>query len=40
MTTASSMARAGLEDVIACTSAICEIDGVAGRLSYRGYNVD
>jgi citrate synthase len=32
--------RAGLEDVIACTSAICEIDGVEGRLSYRGYSID
>ena len=36
----STMTKAGLEDVVACTSAICEIDGVAGRLSYRGYNTD
>ncbi len=36
----TTSAPAGLEDVVACTSAICEIDGVAGRLSYRGYNID
>ena len=36
----STMTKAGLEDVVACTSAICEIDGVAGGLSYRGYNTD
>jgi len=26
----------GLEDVIAARSAICQIDGAAGRLYYRG----
>ncbi len=36
----TTMAKAGLEDVIACTSAICEIDGLQPRLSYRGYNTD
>lgn len=29
----------GLADVIACNSAICYIDGQAGRLIYRGYDV-
>jgi citrate synthase len=29
----------GLEDVIATRSAICQIDGVAGRLHYRGYEI-
>lgn len=29
----------GLADVIACNSAICFIDGQAGRLLYRGYDV-
>ncbi len=36
----TTMTKAGLEDVVATTSAITEIDGVAGRLSYRGYNTD
>jgi citrate synthase len=31
--------KAGLEDVIAARSAICAIDGEAGRLYYRGYEV-
>src|SRR5256885_15020318 len=29
--------KAGLEDVIAARSAVCAIDGAAGRLFYRGY---
>ncbi|GAB4333451.1 MAG: citrate synthase [Desulfobulbaceae bacterium] len=29
----------GLADVVACTSSICFIDGVKGRLLYRGYDV-
>jgi citrate synthase len=29
----------GLEDVIAARSAICQIDGAAGRLHYRGYEI-
>lgn len=33
-------AKAGLEDVVACRSAICAIDGRAGLLSYRGYPID
>jgi citrate synthase len=31
--------KAGLEDVIAARSAVCTIDGEAGRLYYRGYEV-
>ena len=29
----------GLEDVVAGTSAICTVDGRAGRLIYRGYDI-
>ena len=28
----------GLADVVACNSAICYIDGVGGRLIYRGHD--
>jgi citrate synthase len=31
--------KAGLEEVIATRSAICRVDGEAGRLFYRGYEV-
>jgi citrate synthase len=31
--------KAGLEDVVAARSAICTIDGAAGRLYYRGYEI-
>src|SRR5919198_1505371 len=31
--------KAGLEDVIAGRSAICQVDGEAGRLYYRGYEI-
>jgi citrate synthase len=31
--------KAGLEDVVAARSAICRVDGEAGRLYYRGYEV-
>jgi citrate synthase len=31
--------KAGLEDVIACSSEICFIDGKEGKLLYRGYDV-
>ena len=31
--------KAGLEDVIAARSAICQVDGSAGRLYYRGYEI-
>ncbi|MBE0585450.1 MAG: citrate synthase, partial [Desulfofustis sp.] len=32
-------AGAGLEDIVACNSEICFIDGTNGRLVYRGYDV-
>ncbi len=31
--------KAGLEDVVVGTSSICFVDGVAGRLLYRGYDI-
>jgi citrate synthase len=31
--------KAGLEDVIAARSAVCQVDGAAGRLYYRGYEI-
>ena len=31
--------KAGLEDVVAGTSSICFLDGVEGRLLYRGYDI-
>jgi citrate synthase len=31
--------KAGLEDVIAASSSVCTIDGEAGRLYYRGYEI-
>jgi len=31
--------KAGLEDVIAARSGVCAIDGAAGRLYYRGYEI-
>jgi citrate synthase len=31
--------KAGLEDVIAARSGICRVDGAAGRLYYRGYEI-
>src|SRR5262245_37115575 len=31
--------KEGLEDVVATSSGICYIDGDAGLLSYRGYNI-
>jgi len=31
--------KAGLEDVIAARSGVCTIDGGAGRLYYRGYEI-
>ena len=40
MTTAQAAAyKDGLEDVIAARSAICRVDGEAGRLYYRGYEI-
>jgi len=31
--------KAGLKDVVAVNSSICTVDGEAGRLSYRGYDI-
>jgi len=31
--------KEGLEDIVAATSSICFIDGVQGRLIYRGYDI-
>src|SRR5579863_5749625 len=31
--------KAGLEGVIAATTALSKIEGTAGRLIYRGYNI-
>src|SRR3972149_86778 len=31
--------KAGLEDVVAANSAICDVDGEAGRLRYRGSDI-
>src|SRR5258708_8517607 len=31
--------KGGLEDVIAARAAVCAIDGAAGRLFYRGYEI-
>ena len=33
------MGKAGLEDVVAADSAICDVDGTQGRLIYRGYDI-
>ena len=38
MTTAAAY-KDGLEDIIAARSAICRVDGEAGRLYYRGYEI-
>ena len=38
-TMAVKPSEAGLADIVACNSSICFIDGQAGRLIYRGYNV-
>ncbi|MDX2130075.1 MAG: citrate synthase [Chloroherpetonaceae bacterium] len=32
--------KAGLEDIVAATSDICLIDGIEGRLVYRGYDIN
>jgi citrate synthase len=38
-TTTTAAGAAGLKDVVAADSSICYIDGGAGVLSYRGYNI-
>ncbi|HEX7996000.1 MAG TPA: citrate/2-methylcitrate synthase, partial [Streptosporangiaceae bacterium] len=30
----------GLADVVAAATALSDIDGLAGRLSYRGYDIN
>src|SRR5579864_7781856 len=37
--TASEQVISGLEGVLACESSVCFIDGQAGVLEYRGYNI-
>ena len=32
-------AKAGLEDVVVASSAICYLDGARGVLAYRGYDI-
>ncbi len=34
-----SMMKAGLEDIVAATSAICDVNGQEGRLIYQGYDI-
>src|SRR6185295_16898865 len=38
-TTTAAAYKDGLEDIIAARSAICRVDGEAGRLYYRGYEI-
>lgn len=33
------MVKAGLEDIVAATSAICDVNGKEGRLIYQGYDI-
>jgi len=33
------MVKAGLEDIVAAESAICDVDGAQGRLIFRGYDI-
>ncbi|MBX9770697.1 MAG: hypothetical protein K2X29_04970, partial [Candidatus Obscuribacterales bacterium] len=35
----STMTKAGLEDVVAATSTICDVNGKEGRLIYQGYDI-
>jgi citrate synthase len=39
MSTAEAKPKAGLEDVVAATSAICYLDGSRGVLAYYGYDI-
>ena len=38
-TTVAKKSKAGLEGVVAVPSTICFIDGIEGRLVYRGYEI-
>jgi len=33
------MIKAGLEDIVAATSSICDVNGTEGRLIYQGYDI-
>src|ERR1700733_6274558 len=35
----NSMVKAGLEDIVAAESAICDVNGTEGRLIFRGYDI-
>src|SRR5436190_803931 len=37
--TMETVAKAGLEDVVAASSSICYLDGEHGVLAYRGYDI-
>src|SRR5919199_6995353 len=39
MTTTVAKSKAGLEDVVAASSAICYLDGERGVLAYYGYDI-
>src|SRR5579871_2447561 len=39
MTTAAAKPKAGLEDTVATSSAICYLDGDRGVLAYCGYDI-
>src|SRR5580704_3146590 len=34
-----TMTKAGLEDIVAATSSICDVNGTEGRLIYQGYDI-
>jgi citrate synthase len=36
----SQPAAGSLKDVVAAPTAICTIDGIAGKLIYRGYSIE
>ena len=38
-TSTAKQNRGGLEGVVAATTALSKVEGTAGRLIYRGYNI-
>jgi citrate synthase len=38
-TTSTNVTKGGLEGIVAATTAISKVDGTAGRLVYRGYDI-
>lgn len=38
--TKSAIVSKGLKGVLAADSSVCEVDGIEGKLLYRGYNID